>query len=152
MTVHTEKPLEFDLRLRLPWWLSAPARIQVNGTPEKVPAEAPGFHTIRRKWHEDRVEVELPRTITTSPIPDDPARMAFLDGPVVLAGLCEEERRLTGDPERPEEILAPDNNVKCTLGATHWRTVGQEKGLQMRPLFQIGDEAYTVYFPVGAQG
>ena len=74
--------------------------------------------------------------------------MAFMDGPVVLAGLCDEERTLYGDRERPETILAPDNEREWWFWRPGYRARGQERGLRFLSLYEIRDERYTVYFPI----
>jgi DUF1680 family protein len=148
MSLQCEKPVEFSLSLRLPWWLSDRARVGVNGAPEPVSAEPSSFYTIRRKWGSDRIRIELPKSLTPSPIPDEPGTVAVLDGPVVLAGLCDEERSLTGDPSDPTTFLVPENEREWGYWLHGYRTVGQNSGLFFKPLFEIVDEPYTVYFPV----
>ena len=152
LTIKAEKPVEFALRVRLPWWLSAGATILVNGEPEEVAGGPSSFHVIRRTWSDDTLHVELPKTITASPIPDEPNKIAFMDGPVVLAGLCDEERTLVGDVDDPASMLAPDNERQWGSWLNGWRAVGQDRGLRFAPLHEIIDEAYTVYFPVRPQG
>ncbi len=152
LTIKADKPVEFALRIRLPWWLSAGATILVNGEPEQVANEPSSFHTIRRTWSDDTLHVELPKTITASPIPDEPNKIAFMDGPVVLAGLCDEERTLVGDVDDPASMLAPDNERQWGSWTSGWRVVGQDRGLRLAPIHEIVDEAYTVYFPVRPRG
>ena len=152
LTIKAEKPVEFALRVRLPWWLSAGATILVNGEPEEVAGGPSSFHVIRRTWSDDTLHVELPKTITASPIPDEPNKIAFMDGPVVLAGLCDEERTLVGDVDDPASMLAPDNERQWGSWLNGWRAVGQDRGLQFAPLHEIVDEPYTVYFPIRGTG
>jgi hypothetical protein len=71
-----------------------------------------------------------------------------MDGPVVLAGLTEEERLLHGNPAAPETILAPDNEREWTNWIPSYRAVGQARGLRFIPLYEVRDERYTVYFPI----
>ncbi len=148
LTVRCQQPVEFTLLLRLPWWLSGPARICVNGEDVEVPTSPAGFFQLARAWHSDTIRLELPKTLTTCPIPDRPELVAFLDGPVVLAGLCDEERLLFGDSSRPETLLIPDQECLAYSWRSGYRTVGQERGLQFIPLYEVCDECYAVYFPV----
>jgi hypothetical protein len=90
----------------------------------------------------------LPKTLATSPIPDRPDMVAFLDGPVVLAGLCEEERTLYGDTKNPSSLLIPDHEREWHVWKGGYRTVGQDRGTRFIPLYEVVDEPYTVYFPV----
>jgi DUF1680 family protein len=152
LKVACERPVEFVLSLRLPWWISGPATVAVNGVAEEAPRGSSGFHRIRRTWANDVVRVELPKALTACPLPDRPDTVAFLDGPAVLAGLCDEERTLRGDPARPETLLAPDNEREWATWGTAYRALNQERGLRFIPLHEILDQSYTVYFPVRAAG
>jgi uncharacterized protein len=148
LEVRCAAPAEFELRLRLPWWLAGEPTIAVNG--ERVPAPAtPGsFCSLRRVWANDRVRVEFPKQVTAEPLPGEPGTVAFMDGPVVLAGLCAEERTLYGDPGQPATLLTPDNEREWDNWRPGYRAIGQDRGLRFVPLYEVTDERYTVYFPV----
>jgi hypothetical protein len=148
LTVSCAAPVEFRLLLRLPRWLSDRARIWVNGEEREVFAEPGGAEGILRVWHEDTVLIKLPKAVTTAPIPDEPETVAFLDGPVVLAGLCDSECALVGDMPNPAWILVPDNEREWGNWLQGYRTVGQSETIRFKPLHEIVDEAYTVYFPL----
>lgn len=150
-SIRCERPVAFALKLRLPWWVSGPVHALVNGEPTPTSAGLPGYYEIRRTWHEDTLRVVLPKSLSTCPLPDEPETVAFMDGPVVLAGLCDEERRLYGDRERPETILAPDNEREWWFWRPGYRTRDQERGLRFLPLYEIRDERYTVYFPIRSE-
>ncbi len=148
LAVRCERPATFALKLRLPWWVGGQVSVLVNGEPTTVSAGPSGFHEIRRTWQEDTVRVELPKPLSTCPLPDEPDTVAFIDGPVVLAGLCDEERVLYGDKEHPETILSPDNEREWWFWRGGYRARNQERGLRFIPLYEVRDERYTVYFPV----
>jgi uncharacterized protein len=94
LAVDCAGPTEFALRLRLPWWAAGPVTLTVNGQPESV-TQAPGnWCTIRRTWSHDRVRIVLPKRLEACPLPDRQDLVAFMVGPVALAGLCDEERTL----------------------------------------------------------
>lgn len=146
--VEAEQPIEFALKLRVPWWVDGEAIIAVDGGAEPCQAAPGRFVSLRQTWHRNTVEIRLPKRLTTCPLPDHPEMVAFMDGPVVLAGLCDEERVLHGDPEHPEAILVPDNEREWSFWLDGYRTVGQERGLRFIPLYEVRDERYTVYFPL----
>ncbi len=147
LTVRAAEPVEFELALRVPDWVAGPVTLTVNGAPHPVPDGARRA-TVRRAWRDDVVRLELPRALRAVPLPDRPETVAFRDGPVVLAGLCDEERRLVGDPERPETLLAPDEERDPFAWRGSWRARGQDRGLRFVPLHEVEDESYAVYFPV----
>ncbi|WP_326794158.1 glycoside hydrolase family 127 protein [Streptomyces sp. NBC_01808] len=147
VTVRAERPAGFELALRVPEWVAGPVALTVNGESHPVPGGAREA-TVRRVWDDDTVRLELPRALRAVPLPDRPESVAFRDGPVVLAGLCDEERRLCGNPARPETILVPDEERDPFAWRGSWRARGQDRGLRFVPLHEVEDESYAVYFPV----
>jgi DUF1680 family protein len=146
--VRCEAPAEFSLRLRLPWWLSGMPQVSVNG--EALPVE-PGpsrFYEIRKTWKDDRIRLILPKSLTTCSLLDKPDTVAFMDGPVVLAGLCGEERILYGDARHPSSMLTPDDERQWFGWLSGYRTVNQERGFKFIPLYEVIDQTYSVYFPI----
>ncbi len=134
--------------LALPWWLAGEPTILVNGQAQTVASGASSFHEIRRNWSDDTLHIQLPKQLTACPVPDDPERVAFMDGPVVLAGLCDEERTLNGDPGDPTTILAPACEREWGVWLDDYRTVDQPSRIDFRPIHRVVDEPYTLYFPV----
>ncbi|MBN9386756.1 MAG: glycoside hydrolase family 127 protein [Chloroflexi bacterium] len=148
LKVSDEKPVDFTLRLRLPWWMEGQPSLVINGETVDMKGEKPGFYAISRIWQNDTVTLELPKGLTASPIPDEPETVAFLDGPVVLAGLCDRETTLKGDKDHPERLFAPDNERQWAQWLSGYRTVGQPQAIRFKPLYEVVDELYTVYFPI----
>ncbi|MFN2131179.1 MAG: hypothetical protein ACK2VD_11685, partial [Anaerolineae bacterium] len=74
----------------------------------------------------------------------------FMDGPVVLAGLCDEERTLYGDVSDPASLLVPDNEREWGTWLGGYRVRNQPRGLRFLPLYEVTDQHYAVYFPVRA--
>lgn len=146
-TVKADKAVSFDIALRMPWWLSGNAVITVNG--EKVPydVDETGFAILHGEWQNDTIELVLPKEIRVWPLPDQPNTVAFLDGPVALAGLCGEERTLWYR-EKPEELLTPYRVRRWAEWLPDWKTVNQPQNIIFKPLYSIGHETYTTYFPV----
>ena len=107
---------------------------------------------MRRAWNRNSIHVELPRGLHSVPLPDEPDTVAFVDGPVVLAGLCDAEVMLYGDKDRPETILVPDNEREWRTWRPGYRTRDQERGIRFVPLYEIVNERYTTYFPVRKRG
>jgi DUF1680 family protein len=148
ITVAADRPLESTLTLRLPWWVQGEPSITVNGVPETGPFRPSSFYGLRRMWHNDTLSVVLPTALTAAPLPDAPDTVAFMDGPVVLAGLCDEERTLIGSARQPETMLTPDNEREWGDWLPGYRTRGQLRNFRLVPLYEVRDERYTVYFPV----
>jgi len=150
INVKTDAPVAFDLTLRLPWWLREKAIIRVNGEVQKVGA-LHGTHVIKRTWNNDEVTVEFPTCLYTEPLGNRKDMVAFMEGPLVLAGITEEEVALQTNGDRPESLLQPLYNqeykaVRWTK--SHYTTRGQLHNIKLVPLYEIGDEKYEIYFPI----
>ena len=170
LAVRCQQPQEFSLRLRLPWWLSGIAEISVNGQAQPVNSGPSSFVELRRTWSDDTVQIRLPKKLVSVPLPDDPGTFAFMDGPVVLAGLhpgrtsfkdnkrgSDQDYRpnydidgitLYGDAQEPASFLIPDNEREWNYWRGDYRTCGQSRNIRFIPLYEVRDEIYSVYFPV----
>lgn len=149
LCIRSAQKERWKLYLRLPGWLAGAARVEVNGQPQQWDETGNGFACLERVWDEDEVVVWLPKALRCESLPDDPSMVAFVDGPVCLAGLTSEEHLLYGDKEHPEKsLLCADDERQWQDWKTGWKTYHQPFGIRFKPLYQIGREAYTVYFPV----
>jgi hypothetical protein len=142
------EPAEFELKLRVPWWVNGSPLIRVNG--ETVACnENSSYVSIRKTWHHDKVTMEFPKKVTAVPLPGQSDMVAFMDGPLVLAGLVAEERTLIGDASHPEKLLVPHNERHHGYWRDGWyKTVKQDVNIRFIPLLDVTDEPYTIYFPI----
>ncbi len=147
-TICCDSPTEFVLKFRIPWWIKGDAKIFINGELTDIQAEPSSFCSIKRIWDRDTVSIELPKELSVCPLPDDPETVAFMEGPIVLAGLCDEDRVLYGDKKHPETILVPDNERMWSSWIINYRTQGQDRNIRFIPLYDVGYEKYSVYFRV----
>ena len=145
--ITAEKPVAFTLKLRIPWWVKGAPVCYVDGI-ETPYEKKQGYAVLTGEWKHNIIRWVLPKAVTCWPLPDEPETVAFLDGPVVLAGLVGEERMLYGDIRKPEEFIKPANERLWNYWTGDYRTFNQPVGFYLRPISQIGDETYTVYFPV----
>lgn len=146
--VVTDAPVEFALDLRLPWWISAAPQLLVDGEPVQLPHAPGSFQSVTRTWTTNRIHLELPSVLRAVPLPDQPETVAFMDGPVVLAGLVDERRTLVGEVGDPASMLEPVEEFELGIWYRHWMTKGQASDFKLVPLHEVTDERYTVYFPV----
>ena len=156
------QPQEFTLKFRLPWWLSARPEVSVNGEIQVVNENPSSFAHVHRPWHNDTVRINLPQSVTICPLPDLPGTVAFMDGPVVLAGVLRDgngqigtetliEKTLYSRGGDPTTLLVPDNEREFTRWRSGYRTSGQSQNIRFIPLYEIRDECYAVYFPISEQ-
>lgn len=142
------KNTDCTLCFRIPDWVRKQPEIEVNGEAVTDYEISGGYLSLHRVWGEDSIRLFLPPALTFAPLPDQPERTAILDGPIVLAGMCDTDKGLCcGDT--PEELLYPQS--EHTYSVFPWKqntylTKKQPENFIFRPLYEITDEPYTVYF------
>jgi DUF1680 family protein len=152
---------EFTLALRRPYWAASGFSVTVNGQPLKNLAKPDSYVEINRTWKAgDEVDLVLPKTLRTEPLPDNPNRMAILWGPLVLAGDLGQERRDNSEEQQSAQPLAPvlvaaalpvDNWLKPVAGKPgEFRTidVGSGTNIDFVPFYQLPRRRYAIYWDV----
>ena len=145
--IETDSPTAFRFKIRIPWWMRGKMIIRLDEEPVNFCTEN-GYAVLERQWSHHTIEVTIPKAITCWPLADDKNTVAFLDGPVVLAGLVSQERTLTGDINHPETMIAPHHIRQWADWTCQYKTANQMYGFYLKPLKDIGNEEYTVYFPI----
>ena len=79
LLVQVDQPMEFTLRLRLPWWLSGKPEITLNGEPLAVEGGPSSYVEIQRVWSQDRLHFVFPKALVAVPLPDDPGICGFME-------------------------------------------------------------------------
>ncbi len=147
--VTSATPAAFALKLRIPWWVHGNATLTVDGKEQKVDAKPSTYLTLNRTWSSQHLRLTLPKAVVAVPLPDRPDTVAFMDGPIVLAGLTSEQVTLAGDKTKPDTMLTPDNEREWSRWLEgNYRTTGQNSNIRFIPLLAVTDQRYTLYFPV----
>lgn len=136
---------EFTVKLRLPEWCVGEPVVKLNGEKTDHIIDN-GYITIRKKWENDTVDLLFKNEVRMEKLPNSEL-CAMVDGPIVLAGLTDADCGIKG--ENPSEFLSP--RCEHTYGTYIWKqncyvTKNQPKNFALRPLYDITDELYTVYF------
>ena len=85
LTLNCAKPVHLTLQVRCPGWVQAGFAVTVNGHPVEAKAKPGSYVSIDRKWKSgDTVEITMPMTLHTEAFQDNPHKLAFLYGPIVL--------------------------------------------------------------------
>jgi DUF1680 family protein len=153
LVVTTSRPTKFVLRVRRPTWSPEPDRFRVNGEnvePDRADAR---YWSFARTWAAgDELVFEFALPLRTETTPDDPNRVAFFRGPVLLAGdlgtgdaPAAETPALVVDRLDPERAFAPLASAPATYRS---RGAIRPQDLVLRPFFRVHDEAYAVYWPL----
>lgn len=149
LQIETESSVEFTIHARIPEWIQEPAVVSYNGRQIAVAEEGRCFVGIREEFQNgDTICITMKMGIQACPLPDDENMVAFMYGPEVLAGLCDEERMLYTGGDAPEHILVHENEREWGNWKSDFKTVGQPAGIHFIPLNRVGYENYCVYFPI----
>jgi len=167
LAVSVERPVRAILRLRQPGWCAG-MRVRVNGRAWTRDAAPDGYIAIDREWRRgDTIDVRLPMTLGTEPLPGASGTVAFLYGPIVLAGrlgreglapgnqIIVNERQsgtmlnaqiaipeLAGDAATLVKRAAQDRHDPLTFRTSATR--GQ--AVELVPFYRLAHERYNLYW------
>jgi DUF1680 family protein len=144
----TRQPL--TLFIRHPGW-AASYDVFLNGTKILRSQEPTSFVHVRRRFKKgDRIQFEMPMGYHSEPILGDSNKVALLYGPSVLAADLG-----TDDGSGLETpVLVPDGKplsdciAKTGPESFEIAEAARPRSLTMRPIYQIPENRYAVYFDV----
>lgn len=145
-SVKCDKPVRFTLSLRVPEWAKG-VKLEVNGKNTAAPVKD-GWLDITADWQNDSVQVFFPSELRAETLPDMPELMSVVDGPIVLAGIIGSDCGITGADKLNEQFMPQMEHTYGTFPwrQNSWRTRNQPQSVMFRPLYEVTDEEYTVYF------
>ena len=147
LAVTVAQPVRATLNLRRPGWCSEMA-VSVNGRPWTGAAAATGYVGIDREWRTgDVVEVRLPMTLRAEPLPGSTDIVAFVYGPIVLAGRLGREGLAAGN-----QIIVNERESGTMLNdAVHIPSLAGDRETLPKRIRQDAHSALTFSAPcVGA--
>jgi len=156
--------------IRRPHWCDG-MTIAVNGRRVASSSEPTGYVPLRREWHAgDVVEIHLPMTIRTVPLPGAPELVAFAYGPIVLAGRLGTEgmtpaQQIIVNERESGNMLNAKVDVPSLVGqaselARHVRPIrgrallfetvglGRPRDVELAPFYKLAHERYNLYWSV----
>jgi hypothetical protein len=144
------RPQPFAIALRVPAWCDDPS-LRVNGKNVLATTDEAGYFTVRRRWKTgDRVELRLPMRLRLEPTPDDPATVALLYGPLVLAadlGPADAPHDGPAPALVGEDLLASVRAIDNARAEFETIGIGRPSDLRLAPFFRLHDRRTAVYFP-----
>lgn len=145
-SVKCDKPVRFTLSLRVPEWAKG-VKLEVNGKNTAAPVKD-GWLDITADWQNDSVQVFFPSELRAETLPDMPELMSVVDGPIVLAGIIGSDCGITGADKLNEQFMPQREHTYGTFPwrQNSWRTRNQPQSVMFRPLYEVTEEEYTVYF------
>ena len=168
LVIGLAKSAEFGLKLRIPAWVGPDTRVTVDGVAAETPTTPGTWMSIQRLWKDgDQVRLEMPMRLHARPLPDDPNVEAFMYGPIVLAGVVDDQSKRPPvisteaippmpDAEKAKKAwyflaetaddlswLKPVDGKPLTFAST-----GQPFDITFKPFNTIVGERYGLYWPV----
>jgi DUF1680 family protein len=170
LEVTSDRPVRAAIRVRQPRWCPDMA-VRINGRAMPARAGANGYVVLDREWRRgDRIDIDLPMRLRTEALPGAPDHVAFVYGPIVLAGrlgqaglspgsqIIVNEREsgtmlnaaidvptLAGDATSLIEHVQPDAHdplVFRTVG------IGRPHDVELAPYYRLAHERYNLYWNV----
>lgn len=141
---------EFTLSLRIPSWIAGKPSVTVNGVEMDVPGNCDkcGFLNIKKTWKNEEVIVHLAAAVTESKLTDMPEKAAVMEGPIVLAGLSDNDYGLNAPAGIPSILRRAQEHTYSTFPwqQSTYRTVNQDREITFVPFYEVTDEKYTIYW------
>jgi uncharacterized protein len=171
ITIKSPERIRLSLNIRVPGWTQSGFEITVNGKRSSQARFHPDSHytSIDRTWKDgDWIDVHLPMSLHTERMPDDPTLVAFLYGPIVLAGDLGKEGMENANrygPMAPQlgkmpaveipELVCDPKEILTKLkpepdAALAFRTdgIGRPRDVRLVPFYKVFEQRYTVYWRV----
>ncbi len=150
-TIGLKKAAALTIKIRKPFWCRQNPVVKIMGKPINYSIDESGYISITRKWLPGEVlAVSLPMHLYTESMPDNPNRIAFKYGPLVLAGQLGKQMP---DPVYGTPVLITDNKnindwVKPTgkLLQFEMKGVGKPFDVTLIPFYKTYDQYYSVYW------
>jgi uncharacterized protein len=153
ITYLSEQPKTFTLLVRNPVWSKNDMKVFLNGKETKYDFSGSSidyypFRLYMKKG--DKIKFQFSLALYSESMPDNPNRVAFKYGPIVLAGQLGKERpdAVYGTP-----VLLTDNrNLNDWIHTTdhplkfQMKGVGKPFDVNLVPFYQIHDQYYSVYW------
>jgi uncharacterized protein len=158
LEIESSEPKQFSLSVRYPYWAEKGMTVLINGEPYKHVAQPSSFITVERVWNSgDQLELEIPMTLRVESMSDNPNRIAFMNGPLVLAGdlgPIDQEKDatdllytpvlVTDHPEVVSQVMpvSEENHLFET------KNLGYPRDVRLSPFYQMHDRSTSVYWDV----
>lgn len=150
--ISAKKAATFSIKIRKPWWATKDAVVKVNGKIINTEKNADGFLSIIRTWNnDDKLEISFEMDLYTESMPDNKNRVAFLYGPLVLAGNLGDSMPdpvygtpvLLTDNHNVSNWIVKDENAPMTF---HTKNTGKPFDVTLTPFYQNINNHYSVYW------
>ncbi len=151
-SVDIKSPASFAIKIRKPWWAKNGISITVNKKAVDISKAENGYMVINRKWSKnDKMQVVIPMSLYTESTPDNTNRIAFLYGPLVLAGNLGE--KALNDFHDVPVFLTSNHNINDWIKPVRnqpltFKTIstGKPFDVVLTPFYKNYNNYYSVYW------
>ncbi len=170
LTIKSAPATPLRLLVRCPAWATGPLVFQLNGQPLAVSSKPGVFAEVSRPWASgDRLRVTIPMGLHTETLEGNPNQVAFLYGPLALAGdlgPAPETKTFPYAKNQADNDRAPDAGVPFLVKAPaaeltaslkrlpgdgitfSTNGLGKPSDVTLRPFNAITYERYNLYWDV----
>lgn len=157
-----------DLKIRVPYWASGNMEVLINDEMFYRKSDM-GYISINRKWNKgDTIEITIPMDIHVYASKEDSNKIAFMYGPIVLAGalgnegfpktdILEDHLKLNHYPgiTVPKLVINEDDDILKYIKLIDREklvfkieSIGKPKGAELIliPFYDLHHQRYTIYW------
>ncbi len=139
----------FTVKLRVPAWSASEPKIVVSSGEVSGQKIENGYIVLEiAKPAETVVNILFDAKVRALPLDDQPELAALVDGPIVLAGLTDKDRGITYSGDVSTALYQRTEHTYTTYvwKQNNYITKDQPENFELKPLYDVTDETYTVYF------
>ncbi|MBR5421099.1 MAG: glycoside hydrolase family 127 protein [Lachnospiraceae bacterium] len=150
LRIRTGRPQRFLLKLRIPGWVKGMPLVSVGKERRFITEDVirDGYLKLDREWEDSEINISFPVELRTESLPDDPSRKAVFEGPVLLAALSDDVY-LSEEPRRALKRHSEHSYEEWPWLQSHYRAYRDGGCVDFMPLYEVTDEAYTIYVTSG---
>jgi DUF1680 family protein len=168
LRIKSSRPVPRTIHVRIPSWATEDAELKLNGRPLEAIADPGSYLALRRVWQDgDTISISLPMELREESLPGDDSVTAALYGPLVLAADLGAGppggpmRIVHGRDTEPKDLPAPEPLPKVAAvqsiqiespSELRFGVAGEGKKYNLMPMYQIGDQRYSVYWQMPSAG
>lgn len=146
------KQQTFPLHMRYPAWAVNGLKITLNGEEKTIQGTPGSYFTLKEKWGDNTtLTIDIPMSLHTVSMPDNPKRMGIFYGPILLAApLGREEVKVYNIPRfiSADGVIIDAIRPVAGKALAFTASTTSDSFLPLVPFYAVHDQKYAVYFDV----
>ena len=146
ITISTVSPQTTKFYIRYPSWVKSGFEIKINNVLQPISNSPGSYVSIDKTWNNgDKIEVIFPKQLTKEALLGDDHKKAFLNGPIVLAGVIENAKRTPIFLDNSSDLNTWIKADKVVPNVFQTENASPED-VKLMPFYKRFEGLYTVYF------